>query len=143
MGKDDISSTVFKVVGLSTDDFLDAATFGIRLTSVSDNKGGREESSKVTGSSECCRFHPPPPPPAPVCGNGIVEDGEDCDGGDGCTEYCKMEDPVGNPVCGNGIVEDGEDCDGGDGCTEDCKNAECPAVCSTSACTATRRRGLF
>lgn len=45
-----------------------------------------------------------PPPPQPVCGNGIVEDGEQCDDGnvvdgDGCSSLCTVEEPL--------------DCDGG------------------------------
>ena len=45
-----------------------------------------------------------------VCGNGIVETGEQCDdnnalGGDGCSSTCQIEG------CGNGIVEGTEQCD--------------------------------
>lgn len=41
---------------------------------------------------------PPPPPPEPVCGNGIVEEGEACDdgnliNGDGCDSSCQVEPP--------------------------------------------------
>ncbi len=48
--------------------------------------------------------------PPSVCGNGIIESGEQCDdgntnGGDGCSSTCQNE-PA--PVCGNGIVESGE-----------------------------------
>jgi cysteine-rich repeat protein len=64
-----------------------------------------------------------------VCGNTVVESGEDCDdgntkGGDGCSPTCKSE-PY---VCGNGIVESPwEDCDPpgnpnakGEHCNADC-----------------------
>jgi cysteine-rich repeat protein len=67
----------------------------------------------------------------PVCGNGILEDGEQCDDGntlpgDGCCDLCEIE----VPVCGNGIVEQGEHCDdgntlNGDGCSSACV-CECP-----------------
>ena len=60
-----------------------------------------------------------------ICGNGIVEAGEQCDDGnsdfgDGCTPNCQLE-----AYCGNGIVEAGEECDdgnntSGDGCNVDC-----------------------
>jgi len=70
---------------------------------------------------------------APVCGNGVVEDGEQCDdgnvvAGDGCDELCKIEPPATptKPVCGNGVKEDGEQCDDGntrnlDGCDAHCR----------------------
>lgn len=56
----------------------------------------------------------------PICGNGIVETGEECDDGnkiikDGCTD-CK-KDP--KSICGNGIVETGEECDDGNNITND------------------------
>ena len=60
-----------------------------------------------------------------MCGNGIVEAGEQCDdgnqaNGDGCGDGCFLEQ------CGNGIVEAGEQCDdgnnrNGDGCTNICR----------------------
>ncbi len=49
----------------------------------------------------------------PVCGNGVVDQGESCDDGnqiscDGCSPDCSRSDDV----CGDGIVECGEECDG-------------------------------
>jgi cysteine-rich repeat protein len=71
-----------------------------------------------------------PPPPPPVCGNGVVEEGEQCDDGntvdgDGCSANCTVETPPPPPCCGNGIVEQGETCDDGntvdgDGCSSTC-----------------------
>jgi cysteine-rich repeat protein len=74
-----------------------------------------------------------------VCGNGVVESGEQCDdnnglGGDGCSALCTIETgwscDSGNPSycykCGNGIVESlHENCDdgnssAGDGCDSTC-----------------------
>ncbi len=67
----------------------------------------------------------------PVCGNGILEPGEECEVGYDCcpgyvcnTDTCLCE-PEPGPVCGNGIVEEGEECDdgnneNGDGCSADC-----------------------
>jgi cysteine-rich repeat protein len=64
-----------------------------------------------------------------VCGNGVVEAGEQCDDGnttcgDGCSSNCKIE------RCGNGIVDCNEDCDEGpnngklgDPCTAQCTEA--------------------
>jgi large repetitive protein len=95
----------------------------------------------------------------PVCGNGIVEPGEQCDdgntlSGDGCSSTCQVEagyQCTGQPsvctpipaVCGNGIVEPGEQCDdgnlvSGDGCSSTCQvepGYQCvgqPSVCVTS-----------
>ena len=73
-----------------------------------------------------------------VCGNAVVETGEECDdgnltGGDGCSATCRSEqtDADGGPVpqCGDDIVQDGEVCDdgnetGGDGCAADCLSDE-------------------
>lgn len=69
-----------------------------------------------------------------VCGDGITEDGEECDDnnnvpGDGCSELCQSEGPM--AVCGSGVVEEGEECDDGPdnsdtgNCTNGCKNAVC------------------
>jgi cysteine-rich repeat protein len=66
----------------------------------------------------------------PVCGNGIVEEGEECDDGnndnnDSCTNSCR------NAKCGDGIKwTNVEECDDGnannnDSCTNECKNASC------------------
>ena len=60
-----------------------------------------------------------------VCGNSIVEGGEQCDdgnlnNGDGCSSICKIE-----AICGDAVVEPPEQCDdgntnGGDGCSASC-----------------------
>lgn len=64
-----------------------------------------------------------------VCGNGVVEAGEECDDGntlacDGCGQNCQIE------RCGNGIVDCGEACDDGntsnnDACLNDCTENIC------------------
>lgn len=69
-----------------------------------------------------------PPTTPPCCGNGILDDGEDCDDGntadgDGCSSTCTFEETP--PCCGNGQVEYGETCDdgnttSGDGCSSVC-----------------------
>jgi cysteine-rich repeat protein len=64
-----------------------------------------------------------------VCGNGVVEPGEQCDDGnqrdgDGCDSTCRL------PRCGNGVLDPGEQCDdgnqiGGDGCSPACRLEVC------------------
>jgi hypothetical protein len=63
----------------------------------------------------------------PVCGNFIIEAGEECDDGntapgDGCSDACQLE-----ATCGNGIIEIGEMCDPPDGltCDENCQEMPC------------------
>jgi cysteine-rich repeat protein len=57
---------------------------------------------------------------AALCGNGVVEGAEQCDGGPGCTATCDLV-----AVCGDGVVEGAEQCDdgntaNGDGCSSTC-----------------------
>gem|GEM_PF-5218817 len=68
----------------------------------------------------------------PVCGNGITENGEECDHGSGgspaCTNKCKKI-TVQQPKCGDGIVNQAsEQCDhgpnGSPACTPQCKNIQ-------------------
>jgi cysteine-rich repeat protein len=64
--------------------------------------------------------------PEDVCGDGIVQLGEDCDYGNlrssTCDEKCKYRRPENDgSMCGNGVLESGEQCDDGnldfgDGC---------------------------
>jgi cysteine-rich repeat protein len=65
---------------------------------------------------------------AAVCGNGIVEAGEECDDGntvacDGCSPTCRVE------RCGNGRIECGEECD--DGSSNGVPGDPCDASCRT------------
>jgi len=61
----------------------------------------------------------------PVCGDGAVDSGEQCDdgnnvSGDGCSATCAIE-----PYCGDGVLDSGEECDdgnntNGDNCSSTC-----------------------
>jgi cysteine-rich repeat protein len=71
----------------------------------------------ATSRSEC----------TPICGDGIVSLGEECDDGtnDGGYGECNAGCTLG-AFCGDGIVQDGEDCDDGnnidgDGCGSACR----------------------
>jgi len=60
-----------------------------------------------------------------VCGNGTVEEGEDCDDGnldndDGCNSVCEVV-----PFCGDGNIDPGEVCDDGNGDDGDGCDGEC------------------
>lgn len=61
-----------------------------------------------------------------VCGNSLVEKGEQCDdgntfSGDSCDRNCRVE----GSTCGNSILERGEECDDGNNYTGD----KCSNIC--------------
>lgn len=71
-----------------------------------------------TGRSEC----------TPICGDGVITLGEECDDGmnDGGYEECAPDCVLG-PRCGDGVMQEGEDCDDGnrrdgDACGSSCRN---------------------
>jgi cysteine-rich repeat protein len=78
----------------------------------------------------------------PVCGNGVIESGEECDDdnltvGDGCSATCTVESGftcAGQPsvctpiVCGNGIPQPGEQRDDGNMDDNDCCHNDCTAA---------------
>jgi cysteine-rich repeat protein len=80
--------------------------------------------SLALGLSACGQSNPNEP--FPQCGNGTLEDGEQCDdgdtqSGDGCSEECELEDE-----CGDDTLNAGEQCDdgntqSGDGCNASCE----------------------
>ena len=60
-----------------------------------------------------------------VCGNGMTEGSEECDGGPGCDTSCSRI-----PVCGDGFIDAPETCDdnntaNGDGCSATCQIEVC------------------
>jgi YVTN family beta-propeller protein len=74
-------------------------------------------------------------PPSPLCGNGLVQVGEQCDdgngtNGDGCDNNCTVTG------CGNGITTSGEQCDDANLIAGDCCSATCQYEASGSPCAA-------
>ncbi len=104
-------------------------------------------------------FVPPPPPPIGVCGNNIIEEGEQCDGVDLGGERCvtlgygeglltchprtcmydtSMCSRGRESRCGNNVIEDGEQCDGVDLGGERCVTlgyGEGLLTCDPDTCT--------
>lgn len=74
------------------------------------------------------RVDPPPPIPDPTCGDGIIQEGEDCDASEAgtgtcqslgfdtgrlvCSSTCKYDTSLCVKRCGNGVLDLGEACDG-------------------------------
>ncbi len=79
---------------------------------------------------------------APVCGNGVIGQGEQCDdgntnNGDGCSSTCQTE---AQSLCGNGQVNTGENCvtcpdDAGCSAGENCVGGSCQATTQQLACS--------
>lgn len=95
----------------------------------------------------------PPPPPPPECGDGLIQEGEDCDGSEAgtgtcqslgfdtgrlvCSSSCRYDTTLCVKRCGNGVFDLGEACDGALGlmpCTTWGFNA------CTDTCTVDTRR---
>ena len=84
-----------------------------------------------SSSKDTCEYNPQEEEPLPECGNGVVEDSEECDdgntlSGDGCSGNCKLESN--GEDCGDGLRVPGslEECDdgntlNGDGCSSNCQ----------------------
>ena len=76
-------------------------------------------------------------PAYPICGDGMREKGEICDGDENCLPNCTYlteEPPIPPSQCGNGIVEGLEACDdglsGSETCTSFCSisSSSCPVL---------------
>ncbi|MFQ5515799.1 MAG: trypsin-like serine protease, partial [Myxococcota bacterium] len=80
-----------------------------------------------------------------ICGNGLREPGEDCDGGEAslCPGLCGVDCRCPSPVCGNSVLEAGEQCDGSadSACPGACSlTCHCPLLCRTGELVVRRAR---
>ena len=73
----------------------------------------------------------------PVCGDGVIDQGEQCDDGanngapgDTCTDTCTL---VQQATCGDGTVDPGEQCD--EGASNGTAGAHCSMTCTAQAYT--------
>jgi hypothetical protein len=119
--------------------------------------------SNCTLNTSGCLTSEPEPDPVPtpaVCGNGVIEDGEQCDGTSlngqtcvtqgfakgtlSCTSSCTFS-TASCSMCGNGVIDTGEQCDGSNLNDQTCASKgfsggtlSCSSSCLlvTSSCTA-------
>jgi len=87
----------------------------------------------------CATDQSGPVPAGSICGNHVVEAGEECDDGnrsdgDGCSAFCGVETPSPQPQCGNGALEPGEQCDDGNNFDNDGCDASCAVESPTALC---------
>lgn len=67
-----------------------------------------------------------------LCGNGVVDEDEECETTADCAGGFFCDDCECVPaVCGNGVIEDGEECESNADCDEDslCEDCECVPLC--------------
>ena len=87
-----------------------------------DDEAYGEECDGGEGCADDCTLEP-------FCGDGTVDDGEECDAGeensDRVPDTCRPD--CTNPICGDGVVDTGEQCDDGE---DNGADAACSATCA-------------
>jgi cysteine-rich repeat protein len=105
-------------------------------TAPTDPSGDATTDASSTGPAPTTTDTPPdtttgePDPKPPVCGDGVLDDGEACDDGntapeDACSHLCTL------PACGDGVVQRGEECDAG---ADNGPGKACLAACVANTC---------
>ena len=93
--------------------------------------GGADGETDASGGGSTTGDATSGAPPKPiVCGDGVLDDGEQCDDGndvadDGCTPLCTL------PACGDGVAQPGEQCDAG---ADNGPGKACLGNCETNVC---------
>ena len=115
--------------GCSGSDEETSETTQSSMATTTETSGFTTVAETTTGTDGITTVEPTDTMADPECGNGIVENGEDCDDGnadntDACTDICTAA------ACGDGYVQEGEACDDGnadntDECTDACALASC------------------
>jgi fibro-slime domain-containing protein len=118
--------------GTVTVNAASAARFGLTPNNVYEVRVFHAE-RKIEGSSfklTLAGFNTSRSDCTPICGDGIVTMGEECDDGinDGGYEECDVNCVLG-PSCGDGVLQESEDCDDGnrrdgDDCGSSCRTLE-------------------
>ena len=115
----------------TTDTTTSGTTSGTTSSTTMGGSAGESEGTSSTSETTSTSDSDTSTTDAPmgVCGDGVVDPGEECDDGntdndDACVEGCVMA------ICGDGFVGAGEACDDGntdddDACTNSCALASC------------------
>jgi hypothetical protein len=135
MATDGVATTRAVPLGPSIADWLDPQTNnGLAVRSEGNPTALRADAARLLVSFHLPDDGLPDPQPAAICGNGLLEEDEECDDGDtddddACTR-CRIA------TCGDGVVRTGvEECDHGgapdDSCTSQCLVCADPQASST------------
>jgi hypothetical protein len=115
----------------STPTVLYEYSFSINYSDISSNANYfLNNSNKISGVASNTSFVEVEEVPAPVCGNGILEEGEVCDST--LTNMCMCPMCMGDFYYLDGYVEDGATCSGESACLDDC--SACINITTCSSC---------
>ena len=108
------ASATTSTTGATTDTQGGSGTDSMGTTSGASTGSTSDSGTATTSESDGSTSMPVTTGPDPVCGDGDLDDGEECDDGnlapdDGCEPDCTITMPK---TCGNEMLDDGEACDG-------------------------------
>ncbi len=147
-----ISLSVLSAAACASGDAPSATTFDHNFETSGDGDGDPGDGDGEPGDGDSSDGDGDGDGVPTTCGNGVIEAGEQCDGGDlggatcasegfggggiQCTESCTLDTSNCN-TCGNGIVDDGEECDGADlGTSSTCADLQLGGDNEPLGCTA-------